>query len=166
MAILCVFCVGCTTIDHSNIPFCREINETGINCHSPEDWVWGEKIDYKWNESICKGYEFYGTDERLKFCFNTIERYNLDYEEQQKNYTCIKDYDNLNYTTLNISREDFEKLECYRQIDWLNGWCFPSECKARNPPVCTSTYMVMCYNPDSAKSKYFNNIYINKSKEG
>ena len=70
------------------------------------------------------------------------------------------DYNNLNYTTLNISREDFEKLECYRQRDWLSGWCFPEECKARNPPVCNFIYATYCYDEDDPSVKYANNIWI------
>ena len=142
-----IFIVGCTTINHSHIPFCIDVNETGLACKSPDN------NDYNWNESICKEYDFYGTDRRLKFCNDTIERHNIRHEEEKENFICIKDYDNLNYTTLGISREDFENLECYRQIAWLNGVCYPSDCNMPNPPVCTSIYAVYCYNPDSPENK-------------
>lgn len=82
---------------------------------------------------------------------------------ETENFTCIKDYNNLNYTTLGISREEFKKLECYRQLDWLRGGCFPSDCKEKNPPICTTYYAIFCFNSDTPESKYFMHIYINKS---
>ena len=83
-------------------------------------------------------------------------------QEEDMSPDCL-DYDNLNYTTLKISREDFEKLECYRQRDWLGGWCFPEECNVPNPPICNLVYSVYC--PNLEESKYFDNMYINKTKE-
>lgn len=77
---------------------------------------------------------------------------------------CV-DYDGLNYTTLGISRENFEKLPCYRQRDWLKGWCYPHECNQPNPPICGAVYAVACYNlnVETPKSKYFKHIYLNKT---
>ena len=69
-------------------------------------------------------------------------------------------YSNLNYTTLNISEEEFKNLPFYRQIDWLYGWCYPYECEMKNPPVCTSFYLIYCNNPNSKENKYFNNMYL------
>ena len=53
-------------------------------------------------------------------------------EEVEEEFVCIENYDNLNYTTLNITREDFENLPCFRQTDWLYGVCYPSVCNKPN----------------------------------
>jgi len=89
----------------------------------------------------------------------------ISFTLKNETFVCIKDYNNLNYTVLGITREDFEKLECYRQIDWINGVCFPDNCNISNPPVCTSTHMVYCYDGFSFENEYFDNIFINKSEE-
>ena len=73
--------------------------------------------------------------------------------------------DNLNYTTLDISREDFEKLSCSRKVDWIGGWCYPIECKARNPPVCNYIYAVACYNEDNPSVQYAKHIWITDKNE-
>ncbi len=78
-------------------------------------------------------------------------------------YVCMEDYDNINYTVINISRIEFEALACYRQWDWLSGWCSP--CGGRNPPICVGHYAVACYNPDSPKEKYFDSRYIEKKEK-
>jgi len=83
----------------------------------------------------------------------------------EEEFVCIEDYDNINYTTINISREDFEELSCFRQRDWLRGVCYPLDCGQRNPPICTSLYAIYCYNPDNPIDKYFENIYIKESGE-
>ena len=80
-----------------------------------------------------------------------------------KEQECIEDYDNLNYTTLQISEEEFKQLPCNRQRDWLSGSCYPEDCGKRNPPVCTSTYLIDCYNPNNPKNQYFRQIYNNGS---
>ena len=77
-----------------------------------------------------------------------------------KSSECL-DYDNLNYTTLDISREDFKKLECYRQRSWINMVCFPDNCNLPNPPVCNSFYPTMCYDEDDPIFQYKTHIYIN-----
>lgn len=95
-----------------------------------------------------------------------VDMANIPVEQEEIKWNgdenCV-DYNNLNYTTLGINRSEFEKLECYRQLDWIRGWCFPSDCDVPNPPVCTAIYAVACYNPNSQESKYFNNIWINES---
>lgn len=76
---------------------------------------------------------------------------------------CSIDYDNLNYSVLQIKREDYEKLSCSRQRDWLSGTCYPVDCKVPNPPICTSIYTVYCYNPDNPRTRYFEYMYLNKT---
>ena len=71
-------------------------------------------------------------------------------------------YDRLNYTTLNITREDFTKLSESRQNDWMNGVCYPASCKVRNPPVCLSIYAVYCQN--DKEINYFDNMYIKEAR--
>lgn len=65
-----------------------------------------------------------------------------------------RDLDNINYTTLNISREDFENLSCSRKVGWIRRECYPLECKVRNPPVCNSIYLIACYDPSVEYNKY------------
>lgn len=72
------------------------------------------------------------------------------------------DYNNLNYTVLNITREEFMKLSLFRQQSWLNGECYPLDCKIRNPPVCTMVYATYCYNSDNPTTRYFNEQKLEK----
>jgi hypothetical protein len=71
------------------------------------------------------------------------------------------DYENLNYTTLQINRTEFESLTYLRQRDWINGVCYPVQCNIKNPPVCVEIVLVYC---GGSHPDYFDNIWINKSK--
>ncbi len=83
-----------------------------------------------------------------------------------QNYTnTVIKFNELNYTTLNISREEFENLLPYQQTDWLSGICSPEDCKRKNPPVCVGYHAVYCYNPESEENKYFDNIYVTSLNE-
>jgi len=104
--------------------------------------------DININETIFNNNESYAI---------TINKLNESIFDTEKPFL---DYDKLNYTTLNITREEFEALPKYRQRDWLSGVCYPANCKSRNPPVCVMFYAVHCINLDSPESKYFNNLYL------
>ena len=98
----------------------------------------------------------------LLYVFLIVNKLEVDYKSSTSNlnYEGIN-YSNLNYTTLNISEDEFKNLPEYRQIDWLNGWCYPYDCHSKNPPICTSFYLIQCINPDSKENKYFRDRYLN-----
>lgn len=165
----CILLVGCTIIDTSNIPFCQDINVTGTDCHYIGDMF--DRGVYNYSNGICKQYEPNLLIEHPKIgvCFSTLEgNIQIIKDAIEQCWNCTKkeecmDYNKLNYTTLKISRGEFEKMPCYRQRDWINGWCYPSECNKPNPPVCTAIYAVACYNEETPESKYSKNLYSNNT---
>ena len=83
---------GCKTINHSNIPFCKDINETGIDCHSPSDT--SDLEEYNYEEAVCKTYYFYGTNRVLSFCFDTLKSLEWEtnyYGEKLTNWSIGRD---------------------------------------------------------------------------
>lgn len=83
------------------------------------------------------------------------------YKEITQGFTtvgCEIDYEHLNYTTINISRKDYEALPMYRQIGWLAGDCYPSNCNMPNPPYCDSYYLTYCASPQEIS--YYKNLII------
>ena len=127
------------------IPHCADINKEGSNCL----FTISNQADanFMMNNSICKKQMDYG----VVYCLDA---------ENKVPKECIS-LDNLNYTTLNISRADFEKLSCSRKVDWINGWCDPIQCKSKNPPVCNFIYAIYCYNEDDPSVQYSKHIWIN-----
>ena len=92
-----VFLIGCQTINHKDIPFCDDINKTGYDCHSTEDFdicnEWTNVCDdrvYNYSEAICKKYYFIGINTRLRFCFDTTNGYVFNYTTKSDRYksTC------------------------------------------------------------------------------
>ncbi|MBI4155426.1 hypothetical protein HY498_05075 [Candidatus Woesearchaeota archaeon] len=81
---------GCKSINHSQIPFCDDINMTGVDCHSPFDInFFGERIDYDYEKAKCKFTTYIGTEERLEFCFRTTENLTKDIEEAFRGCECV-----------------------------------------------------------------------------
>ena len=79
---------------------------------------------------------------------------------QEKNCNEALKIGKLNYTNLQITQEEYLNLSCERRKGWVEGACYPPECHIPNPPVCTSYYMVKCY--DEQTQIYFDNIYLKK----
>lgn len=80
--------------------------------------------------------------------------------------TYCPDLDRLNYTTLQISREVFEKLDCNRQGHIVEGACHPCPPDGLNPPVCASYLMPWCPEFDEVLKPYrhyFDNLYIKEN---
>ena len=80
--IIMILIVGCTTIiHHKDIPFCKDIDVIGVDCHSPLDasqcLFLGKDckpLTYNYSEAICKEYYVYTIEEdALRFCFDTWE---------------------------------------------------------------------------------------------
>jgi hypothetical protein len=95
---------------------------------------------------------------------NTKLNYSFYTNEIETTIQCGINYNNLNYTILKISRKEFEKLDCLRQTDWINGICYPKNCNIPNPPVCRTEVMVMCHpEEDLERDNYFVNMWINKN---
>jgi len=82
---------GCTKINTSEIPYCKDLNVTGTNCHSPENLnLYGDDEDYNYSEAICKEVVMVGFDEKLTFCFDTLEnmlnRTDIDYIDKPNTF--------------------------------------------------------------------------------
>lgn len=162
--LLLILITGCNTL-----PDCKKLNlsedeQSKLECHS-------EYYQLSTSAYICHNTIYIKSDGLFESALPITEHC---YLEQKENNTFFEldntggdclDYNNLNYTTLQISREEFEKLPCYRQIDWINGACYPSACHEPNPPVCTAIIAVMCFElNETPESAYFDHIFINKSK--
>lgn len=160
-----LFAAGCNTL-----PDCKTLNLTDseisrLKCHSEYYKLNGTKYIYHNIVYMESDGGFESVMPISEHCYLEEEQPITSYFNATTNYTCM-DYDNLNYTTLRISREEFEKLPCYRQTDWINGWCYPLACHQPNPPVCTAIITVMCFDLNKTpESSYFDHVYINKSKE-
>lgn len=129
-----------------HIPLCADINKTGSNCVATI--LHQDDANFIMNTSICKRPIDFATG--YDYCFDAVDSIPR----------ACRDLDSLNYITLNISREEFEKFSCSRRLDYLKGWCYPKACKAKNPPVCYMTYMIYCHDEDDPKVQYSKHQWI------
>ncbi|MFW9879364.1 MAG: hypothetical protein ACFFG0_40320 [Candidatus Thorarchaeota archaeon] len=85
-------------------------------------------------------------------------------EQVVENSVYYVDLDKINYTTLNITREEFEEFDGYTQNRWVYGDCYPPSCGIRNPPKCKYYFNIYCSwgkgNVSSEEDIYWSNIFI------